>query len=101
MEISVVVFTISVLEQEYPVWANLFQKIKLSVYFENWYLINSNMQNSMGCFILSVLDLKDDFGKIFQIKIVSLSLNLVLRLIPISDFGVSTEILNPVDISCR
>ena len=68
MENSVVVFTISVLEQEYPVWANLFQKIKLSVYFENWYLINSNMQNSIACFILSVLDLKDDFGKIWYKK---------------------------------
>ena len=68
MENSVVVFTISVLEQEYPVWANLFQKIKLSVYFENWYLINSNIQNSMARFISSVLDLKDDFGKIWYKK---------------------------------
>ena len=88
---------------------NCLFKLKFGTY------INSNMQNSVVRFILFALDLNGDvhffhfppgntlFGQIWckKIKIVSLSWNLVLRLIPISNFGVSTTVLNPVDNSCR
>ena len=86
MQNSLVLFTFSVLEQKYPFWANLTPK-KSSCQFKLKFgtQTNSSFQNSAGVFSFSVLDWKHSFwANLVQIvKIISLSLNLVPRLIRI------------------
>ena len=64
-------FTFSVLDRKYSLWANLFQKIEIASL--SW--TNSNMHNSMVMFISSALDRKYPFwtSLVQKVKVVSLS----------------------------
>ena len=97
-------FILSVLDLKYHLRVNLVQKIKIICL--NWNsvprLIWICRIQWLGTFNFSWTR-NTLFGLIWfkKIKIVSLSRNFVLRLIPIPDFRVSMAILNLVDISCR
>ena len=82
MQNSILVFTFFVLDHKYPFWENLIHqnyqfKVKLNT------SANQNMQNTIVMFRFSVLDRKYPFleNLVQKIKLVSLSSNLVPRLI--------------------
>ena len=86
MQNSMVISTFPVYERKYTFWANLVQKIKICQFRLNFgTYTNSNMQDSMKMFTFSVFYKKYLFwaNLIQNIKFVSLSWNLVPRLVQI------------------
>ena len=86
MQKLVELFILFVLDRKHPFWANLVQKNQNSQFkLKFGAFTNSNMQNWMALFTFTVLDRKHSFwaNLVQKNKIVSLSWNLVHRLIRI------------------
>ena len=83
MQDSMGVFTFFAFDFKYLCWAHIWSKnLKFYVQSKNWYLIDSNIQNSIVVFIASVLDWEYPFwaSLIQKMKTVSFSWNLILCL---------------------